>query len=80
MTAIRILLQCTVRDLFGRQDLGNFTASFTAPIFAHGAGALKVTPITCAITTLNLQNIETYFTIIKIIAFATLNPHINPKP
>ena len=38
-------LQCTVRDLYGRQDLGNFTSYFTAPVIAHGAGVLKITPL-----------------------------------
>ena len=38
--------QCTVRDLFGEEDVGNFTGSFTASILAHGAGILKITPLT----------------------------------
>lgn len=38
-------LQCTVRDLYGREDLGNFTSYFTSPILAHGAGVLKITPL-----------------------------------
>ena len=38
-------LQCTVRDLYGREDLGKFTSYFTAPILAHGAGVLKITPL-----------------------------------
>ena len=38
-------LQCTVRDLYGREDLGNFTSYFTAPVIAHGAGVLKITPL-----------------------------------
>lgn len=36
---------CAVRDLYGRQELGNFTEFFTAPILAHGAGVLKITPL-----------------------------------
>lgn len=40
--------QCAVRDLYGRQELGNFTEYFTAPILAHGAGVLKITPLRCA--------------------------------
>ncbi|CAL5220459.1 g2480 [Coccomyxa viridis] len=36
---------CTVRDLYGREDLGNFTSYFTSPILAHGAGVLKITPL-----------------------------------
>ena len=42
-------LQCGVRDLYGRQELGNFTEYFTAPILAHGAGVLKITPLRCTI-------------------------------
>ncbi len=39
-------VQCTVRDLFGESDIGNFTGSFTVSILAHGAGILRITPLT----------------------------------
>ena len=41
-------VKATVRDLYARKDVGNFTGSFTGAVPTHGALALKITPLRCA--------------------------------
>ena len=50
LTAPRAV-QAVVRDLYLQRDLGNFTGSFTGTVKAHGALALKVTPLRYAAQT-----------------------------
>ena len=40
--------QATVRDLYLKSDLGNFTDFFTGRVPVHGVLALRITPLKCA--------------------------------
>jgi hypothetical protein len=42
--AIGLQGQCTVRDLWARKDLGEFTGRFSTPIRSHGAGLYRIGP------------------------------------
>ena len=43
-----LIWQATVRDLYLRQDLGNYTESYTGSVPVHGVLALRITPLKCA--------------------------------
>ena len=41
---IGLEMQCTVRDLWAKKDLGEFSDEFAADIPFHGAGLYKISP------------------------------------